>query len=253
MRLAFAVAAHLEPDILLVDEVLAVGDAAFQKKCLGKMGDVAKEGRTVLFVSHNMGAVQRLCPLSLLLDNGKIISYGETQRVLEEYLSSAVEKRFENHSLESLPRLSGLGENIRFTRCSILNSQGKTRNHILFGESFSICLEATAREELRDLSIVIGIDSFMEDRITSVASEDSDILFSASPDQPLRVRAHFNTLALKPGIYLITLGIRLRVKGLDHLPYVVKLEVTEIHEKDSKQYSVSLGPIHTVADWDHFI
>lgn len=252
VRLAFSVAAHLEPQILMVDEVLAVGDAAFQRKCLGKMDEVATAGRTVLFVSHNMAAVQKLCPLSLLLDNGKIISYGETQLVLEEYFSSAVGKGFENDSLESLPRLTGLGEDIRFTQCSILNSQGKTRNHILFGEPFSICLEAIARKELRDLSIVIGIDSFMENRITSVASEDSDIFFSASPNQPLRVRAHFITLALKPGIYLITIGIRLGVRGLDHLPYVAKLEVAEIHQKDSKQYSVSLGPIHTVADWDNF-
>src|SRR4030066_2370712 len=70
VRLAFAVAAHLEPEILLVDEVLAVGDVEFQKKCLGKMGDVAKEGRTVLFVSHNMGAVKQLCNQGFLLDNG---------------------------------------------------------------------------------------------------------------------------------------------------------------------------------------
>ena len=252
VRLAFSVAAHLEPEILLVDEVLAVGDAQFQRKCLGKMDEVATAGRTVLFVSHNLAAVQKLCPLSLLLDNGKIISYGETQLVLEKYLSPAVGKEFENHSLESLPRLTGLGEDISFTRCSILNSQGKTINHILFGEPFSICLEAIARKELRDLSIVIGIDSFMDNRITSVASEDSDIFFSVSPNQPLRVRAHFITLALKPGIYLITIGIRLGLRGLDHLPYVAKLEVAEIHQKDSKQYSVSLGPIHTVADWDNF-
>src|SRR5207247_905772 len=76
VRLAFAVAAHLEPEILLVDEVLAVGDAAFQKKCLGKMGDVAKKGRTVLFVSHNMAAVTRLCPKAILLDNGSIALSG---------------------------------------------------------------------------------------------------------------------------------------------------------------------------------
>src|SRR6266436_292989 len=72
VRLAFAVAAHLEPEILVIDEVLAVGDAAFQKKCLGKMGDVAKEGRTVLFVSHNLGAVRSLCPKAILLDRGSV-------------------------------------------------------------------------------------------------------------------------------------------------------------------------------------
>ncbi len=87
VRLAFAVAAHLEPEILLVDEVLAVGDAAFQKKCLGKMGDVAKEGRTVLFVSHNMAAVQNLCRRSLLLNDGQVVLDGSTDRVVMKYLS----------------------------------------------------------------------------------------------------------------------------------------------------------------------
>ena len=86
MRLAFAVAAHLEPEILLVDEVLAVGDAAFQKKCLGKMGDVAKEGRTVLFVSHNMTAIRSLCRRVLWLDNGGIARTGETGEVVLDYL-----------------------------------------------------------------------------------------------------------------------------------------------------------------------
>ena len=85
MRLAFAVAAHLEPEILLVDEVLAVGDAAFQKKCLGKMGEVAREGRTVLFVSHNMTAVNQLCTRAVLLSGGRLALEGRTQEVVAEY------------------------------------------------------------------------------------------------------------------------------------------------------------------------
>src|SRR5919106_240177 len=85
VRLAFAVAAHLEPEILLVDEVLAVGDAAFQKKCLGKMGEVAREGRTVLFVSHNMAAIQHLCPSSILLKSGRIYTSGPTAVVVSTY------------------------------------------------------------------------------------------------------------------------------------------------------------------------
>src|SRR3989442_14567239 len=90
VRLAFAVAAHLEPEILLVDEVLAVGDAGFQKKCLGKMEDVAKEGRTVLFVSHNMGAVNTLCQKAVLLENGSIAQAGERSRVTEAYLAQQI-------------------------------------------------------------------------------------------------------------------------------------------------------------------
>jgi len=87
VRLAFAVAAHLEPEILIVDEVLAVGDAQFQKKCLGKMGDVAKEGRTVLFVSHQMGAVAQLCNKAFLLDRGEIVQTGSVQNVVNYYMN----------------------------------------------------------------------------------------------------------------------------------------------------------------------
>ncbi len=87
MRLAFAVAAHLEPEILLVDEVLAVGDAAFQKKCIGKMDDVAKDGRTILFVSHNMNAIQRLCSKCILLEDGHITAFGNTAEVVSKYLA----------------------------------------------------------------------------------------------------------------------------------------------------------------------
>jgi lipopolysaccharide transport system ATP-binding protein len=87
MRLAFAVAAHLEPEILVVDEVLAVGDAEFQNKCLGKMGDVARSGRTVIFVSHNMAAIQRLCTHGLLLENGQVKSAGCTAHAIRDYLT----------------------------------------------------------------------------------------------------------------------------------------------------------------------
>ena len=88
VRLAFAVAAHLESEILIVDEVLAVGDAEFQKKCLGKMGEVSKgEGRTVLFVSHNMGAIQSLCKKTIYLKNGQFVNMGNTKQIISEYLS----------------------------------------------------------------------------------------------------------------------------------------------------------------------
>ena len=90
VRLAFAVAAHLEPEILLVDEVLAVGDAAFQKKCLGKMGDVARQGRTVLFVSHNMASILAICERVILLNAGTMLANGPTQEVVRDYLKSTI-------------------------------------------------------------------------------------------------------------------------------------------------------------------
>src|SRR5436305_3344688 len=88
VRLAFAVAAHLEPEILVVDEELAVGDAGFQRKCLGKMGDVAREGRTIIFVSHNMAAVESLCRRGVLLEGGRVTAVGSQMEAIAEYLRS---------------------------------------------------------------------------------------------------------------------------------------------------------------------
>src|SRR6201996_902227 len=101
VRLAFAVAAHLESEILVIDEVLAVGDAEFQKKCLGKMGEVSKgEGRTVLFVSHNMGSIQQLCNNCLLLKNGELAHLGNKEEVIEKYLSLGTNNLYENDEVE---------------------------------------------------------------------------------------------------------------------------------------------------------
>ncbi len=94
VRLAFAVAAQMQPEILVVDEVLAVGDARFQKKCLGKMDDVARSGRTVLFVSHNMAAIQRLCTRTLLLESGRLVDAGDTREVVGRYLSGDARPRY---------------------------------------------------------------------------------------------------------------------------------------------------------------
>ena len=99
LRLAFAVAAHLEPEILIVDEVLAVGDAAFQRKCLGKMGDVAKQGRTVLFVSHNMGAVRSLCTRALVFSAGRLEFDGLTDEAIAYYLTKTAARAGDNEGL----------------------------------------------------------------------------------------------------------------------------------------------------------
>mgnify|MGYP001794271274 CR=1 FL=1 len=125
VRLAFAVAAHLEPEILIVDEVLAVGDTAFQKKCLGKMGDVsAKEGRTVLFVSHNMETVQSLCQRACLLDSGQVVTQGPTADVINQYLASVRDTMLsEGSSLAQRQDRSGDGS-ARFTAIEIEDADG---------------------------------------------------------------------------------------------------------------------------------
>ena len=139
LRLAFAVAAHLEPEILLVDEVLAVGDANFQRKCLSKMEDVGRQGRTVLFVSHNMPAVTRLCPRAILLDGGKVISDGPSNQVVSSYLTSGLGT---TAAREWLGRGSAPGnEIVRLRAVRVRNQHGILSDTLDIREPISIELE----------------------------------------------------------------------------------------------------------------
>jgi len=135
VRLAFAVAAHLEPEILIVDEVLAVGDAEFQKKCLGKMKDVSGQGRTVLFVSHNMGAIQSLCTRGLCMNNGRVSLDGKIDEVVSHYLTNNSE--YVDVDLSERKDRSGNGR-LRFTKITILNSMNEKVDTIFSGEKVSI-------------------------------------------------------------------------------------------------------------------
>ncbi len=138
VRLAFAVAAHLEPEILVVDEVLAVGDSAFQKKCLGKMESVAGEGRTILFVSHNMAAIQALCPRAILLDAGNLVAEGEVDKVIAQYLQRGQET-MQSISLADRKDRQGTGK-MRFTGAALLDNNGQRVTEAQSGEDLTIAL-----------------------------------------------------------------------------------------------------------------
>jgi lipopolysaccharide transport system ATP-binding protein len=159
VRLAFSVAAHLEPEILLVDEVLAVGDAAFQKKCLGKMGDVAGEGRTVLFVSHNMAAVQNLCPRSLLLASGKVDLDGQTADVIEGYMQSLKDRI----GLQLADRKDRRGEGqVRFTLVELLDEEHTPIEHAISGRKLIVRLhyKADTPRQFRNSRASISINAY---------------------------------------------------------------------------------------------
>lgn len=155
LRLAFAVAAHLEPEILFIDEILAVGDIAFQKKCLGKMGDVAQEGRTVLFVSHNMAAIKNLCPKCILLEAGSISAEGDSDKVIEMYVANLQGR--EVVELESRKDRKGNGF-VRFTSVNFHSKEGRRTAAFLSGESCEIKLGYKMEKELSvTASILVGV------------------------------------------------------------------------------------------------
>lgn len=159
VRLAFAVAAYLEPEILIVDEVLAVGDAEFQKKCLGKMSDITKkDGRTVLFVSHNMDAIRNLCDRCILLDKGKVIFDGRTEEALREYrnLQSSRELRINKGEYNANRRGSGT---LSFTDIEILDTDNRKRNTFNIGETVRFKMSYAVYEEMGDVFAIISLYS----------------------------------------------------------------------------------------------
>ncbi|OQW35942.1 MAG: hypothetical protein A4E19_15920 [Nitrospira sp. SG-bin1] len=171
LRLAFSVAAHLEPEILLVDEVLAVGDAGFQKKCLGKMGSVAKEGRTVLFVSHNLGAITQLCGRAVQLEKGRLKRVGPSVEVVNTYLSSLfgteVKSSWSNES--SSPSDS----EVRFTSVRLLSSDGRPQSVVNFNDSLVLEIAYDVKVPIRDLSVTFHLCDSMNNIVFE--SMDTDL------------------------------------------------------------------------------
>ena len=152
VRLAFGVAAHLEPEILIVDEVLAVGDAEFQKKCIGKMQEVSmKEGRTVLFVSHNMFAVKNLCSRGMILEHGKITYQGKTDEVVSKYLS--VNSSVNETDLKDRTDRTG-GEHFRFTYVILKDSNGENLSQIISGDPLLIEIKYSSEISLKGILII---------------------------------------------------------------------------------------------------
>jgi lipopolysaccharide transport system ATP-binding protein len=155
VRLGFAVAAHLDPDILLIDEVLAVGDAAFQKKCLGKMETSAQEGRTVLFVSHNMAAVEALCGRALLLEQGRLVMDNKTKAVIQDYL--AFSHFLGVQPLSQRTDRQGNGK-LKFTHVTFSSAKGAPTQIVQCGQDLEICVGYNGDENaLRHVRLAIGI------------------------------------------------------------------------------------------------
>jgi lipopolysaccharide transport system ATP-binding protein len=201
MRLAFAVAAHLETEILLVDEVLAVGDIAFQKKCLGKMGEISREGRTVLFVSHNMGAVQALCDKCVLLKEGKLQKYEATHEVIESYLNIHNKKQA-IVSINSTMRNRGNGH-VLFQSCAIYDHNNRGKNSFLIGEDFTIEISMDIRN-LNKLYFWLIIMNSEGGPILSSHQGDIEML-TVKPGK-YRLRCNTQGIGLMPGEYTISAG-----------------------------------------------
>lgn len=225
VRLAFAVAAHLEPEILVVDEVLAVGDAEFQKKAIGKMQDISKEGgRTVLFVSHNMTAVKNLCSKAIVLDKGKVIYTGTSDNAVEFYLNAQREKA--NIQLSKRTDRRGSGE-VRFTQVELLNERDNSVNELISGSyaKFRLHLEFNALISPKDLIFGLVIYDNNEVKIADFYSDEMGTVFNTIDDY---VDLELPQLMLRGGSYSVVVVVqtsKLVVKQLDLLHNVLNFTV----------------------------
>lgn len=192
VRLAFAVAAHLEPEILLVDEVLAVGDVEFQKKCLGKMEDVARGGRTILFVSHNMGAIRNLCERVLLIKDSRIDLDADTDSVIAQYLDQNIVKGTSASAAEIEGRMEGQirykNPYLRFRRIALLDESGNPRQSFHSDEDVIVSISFVCLQPIVDMRVIIHI----------VDENTVPIMVSQNIDDP-NVSGSFHRL--EPGEY----------------------------------------------------
>ncbi|RLD55278.1 MAG: ABC transporter ATP-binding protein [Bacteroidetes bacterium] len=219
LRLAFAVAAHLEPEILVIDEVLSVGDAAFQKKSLGKMEEVTKQGRTVLFVSHNMAAVQNLCSKGVLLELGRQLTLGKIDDVINRYsLNNRTSKGDQIINLRSLQRSGPNSEMFNLTRLLIKNDKLYEGQPIKFEIEFEIL--APQKELLIGFSITsLQNILLIENRSTATYNK-----LNLNKIGNYKIECECQ-LFLKSGVYNLNLGARAYNGLLDYIPSSTILEI----------------------------
>jgi len=254
VRLAFAVAAHLEPEILVVDEVLAVGDAQFQKKCLGKMNDVAKGGRTVLFVSHNMTAIHALCGRSILLDGGQIRCDGNSKTVIAEYLSSNHPAGGRQSSGEfdlSKRKNKYLPDHLIVQSLYLADMQGNRGDLFPMGQAMQMCVNVTGMSKYRNAQIAAIIKSQNDQWICTITSGMSCTHIDEPRDKCERAILNIPKIPLLPGTYWI--DITIAQPGIGRLDYVERAGRFTVTEADvygtGYQLTDYFGLIYLESSW----
>lgn len=227
MRLAFAVAAHLEPEILLVDEVLAVGDASFQRKCLGKMGEVARQGRTIIFVSHSMSAINALCSRCVILNRGALEFDGSTADATGRYYADSVEP-LSGCDLSTRPR-KGSGK-ARFTSISVqaLASDGSPVNVAYPGANLRISVDLKCESNFPSANVAVILYDSTGYRLIDVNTAQKGEFLSLESGQSARAEFVLRDVLLRPGRYLIGLWIgRHGIESIDDLEHAISIEIAD--------------------------
>lgn len=251
VRLAFAVAAHLEPEILIVDEVLAVGDAQFQKKCLGKMQEVGKEGRTVLFVTHQMAMIRTLCDRAILLNKGQLIDDGNAAEVVERYIKMTTDNiKTSSATFEEDENLAG-----QILKAALYKKDGKTSTIFDVFEQITLEVDYVLRKPLEGVAINLLVERNGEALFVSFDTDIKPELLG--PRKPGRYKTSVVLPnPLKSGQYTVHLSIgRLNVGGVDIRRDALRFEIEEQSFDISKFSGSSTRPgvFPTILDWKNNI
>ena len=241
VRLAFAVAAHLEPEILVVDEVLAVGDAEFQKKCLGKMKDVATGGRTVLFVSHNMGAIKNLCRKAILLKNGHKETFGQVDEAIQMYLAKG-KSEYGFH-----PNLSKPCHIVEITTASSVGKAGET---FLTNEAITVRVKYHLREKTKGARV--GFSLISQDGVPICACSPEDEGALTAEEAGLHVyEALIPSNTFLKGVYQVQAGLWNGLTGeiYDQPGTGISIQVETAREKAYAHDNFRPGSIQLRVNW----
>src|ERR1044071_2325732 len=245
VRLAFAVAAHWQPEILIVDEVLAVGDYGFQQKCLNKMQDVSTGGRTVLFVSHNMGAISRLCQRCIVLDQGRIVASGPTGEAVQTYMTSGLMERAEYSQSESAEKAMNL------LRVALVDEGGKARSEVRYDDKLRFLVEYEVNQSVTGASV--GIALFTVDGTCAMATADFDshteLLGTRAPGR-YQTTVEIPPCWLNTGRYTVTIYIANAMSGVvyDQVEAIV-FSIVDTGTPGSRHGVERKGVLQPILDW----
>lgn len=235
VRLAFAVAAHLEPDILIVDEVLAVGDAEFQKKCIGKIQNVSRnEGRTVLFVSHNMTSIADLCTKCLFMKQGQVLSYDTTSKIVGQYLQDNLNLLNEYNDLAIVPR-----DNNKYAQRAVLLSMEMEQDNYFWKDNPEFHFTVQIKDKnITELEFGFAINGANGSRVFTYESEHA---YPCHDGQILAFKIKITDPILVPSRYYVSLGVRSHIETLDAIDNFLSFVVLDT-DKDGKHFGFTQGP-----------
>ncbi|MBL7912858.1 MAG: ABC transporter ATP-binding protein [Bacteroidia bacterium] len=254
VRLAFAVAAHLKPEILIVDEVLSVGDQEFQDKCLGKMRSVSESGRTVLFVSHNLLAVKQLCTKGIYLKNGKLLKTGTTKDIVEEYLNDGKHLKSDGTIPNDFYREISTGEAF-FRKITLTDLNDNSLSRFAFNQPFKVKLILETIKQIKDVVINVNITTSLGEPILfSVDSKNSKYLTRTFDEGKHEIDIAFD-LKLLPNNYKLTIGLYYFEDGvtIDWLENIYQFKIDKISYNTNEDYPWDTvhGYIEPETNWSY--